>query len=84
MEKEQPYDPFEFDEDSIDKTFRKGFVMDTGMEAANPFTPAQPRIGDAPPPVVEKPKPKEKPRKKKLNIKKKMKNAIKKKREKMS
>ena len=47
MEKEQPYDPFEFAEEDVDKNFRQGFVMDTGMEAANPFTPAQPRIGEA-------------------------------------
>lgn len=81
MEKEQPYDPFEFAEESTDKTFRKGFVMDTGMDAGNASTPAQPRIGD-PLPVVKKPQ--SIPKKKKLNIKKKVKTAIKKKLDELS
>ena len=46
MEKKQPYDPFEFAEEDIDKEFRKGFVLDTGMEAGDQFSL----------PVVEKPK----------------------------
>ena len=61
MEREQPYDPFEFAEEEVDKKYRKDFVMDTGMEAGNAATPAQPRIGDVPVPievVKEKPKPK--------------------------
>lgn len=80
MEKEQPYDPFEFDEDSTDKTFREGFVMDTGMDAGNASTPAQPRIGDVPEEIEVKEKPKKKPKKRKLTTKqkaKKTKKAIK-------
>ena len=82
MEKEQPFDPFEFAEEDVDKNFRKGFVMDTGMEAANPFTPAQPRIEQVAkrvnipieiiPPI------------KKVTRKEKIKTAIRKKMEKMS
>ena len=82
MENEQPYDPFEFAEDSIDKTFREGFVMDTGMDAGNASTPAQPRIGAIPvrvPIEIVKEKPK-----KKMDIKKKVKKAIKKKLEELS
>ena len=69
MENKQPYDPFEFDEEDIDKEFRKGFVMDTGMEAGFPPPPVKPK---------EPEKPKEKPKKKKLDIKKKVRKAIKK------
>ena len=72
MEK-QPYDPFEFAEEKVDKEFRKGFVMDTGMESGFP----------PPPPVKPKEEPKPKP-KKKLNIKKKVRKAIKDKLDEMS
>ena len=72
MEKE-PYDPFEFAEEAIDKTFRKGFVMDTGMEAGNP--PIQVRV---PIEVIE-----EKPKKKKMNIQKRVRKIIKQKMEEM-
>jgi len=63
MEK-QPYDPFEFAEEKVDKEFRKGFVMDTGMGEDNPPKPV-------------KPEPKPVPKKKKLDIKKKVRQAIK-------
>ena len=71
--KKQPFDPFEFAEEDVDKDFRKGFVMDTGMEAG--FPPIQVRV----PIEIVKEKPK-----KKLTTRQRVRKVIKEKMEEMS